>query len=112
MTLGAGRLDRRLTILRGSKSKDGYNADVLTWAPIASVWAMAIPVQDAERLRAGEVLGARSYRFTIRYSSTVALVDHRDRLRYDGALYDINGVKEVNRREFLEITATARSEKS
>lgn len=106
----AGKLDRRVTILRGSKSKDALNADILVWTAFASVFAMVMPVNDAERLRAGETLGLKSSRITVRYSKTMATVDHRDRLQFDGRLYDINGVKEVGRREFIEITATARAQ--
>jgi SPP1 family predicted phage head-tail adaptor len=108
----AGKLDRRITILRGTKVKDSYNSEVLTWEPLASVWAQALPVLDAERLRAGEKLGVKSYRFSIRYSPTMATVDYRDRLSFEGRLFDINGVKEMGRREFIEITATARAEKT
>lgn len=111
MTTNAGKMDRRIDVLRAAKSKDGFNADILNWHPFASVWAEAVPVSDGERLRAGEVLGNKKYRFTVRYSPDTSTIDHRDRLRFDGALYDINGVKEVGRRELVEITATARADK-
>ena len=68
------------------------------------------PINDAERLRAGETLAQKSARFVIRYSSLSSTVDPRDRIVFDGATYDINGIKEVSRREYLEITATARAE--
>lgn len=110
MTTHAGKMDRRISILRASKAKDGYNAEVLTWHPFASVWAEAIPVLDAERLRAGETLGSKKYRFIVRYNPDTATVDHRDRVVFDGREYDVNGAKEVGRRELVEITATARAQ--
>ncbi len=110
MKLNVNKMDRQVVILRGSKSKDAFNADVLTWEPIATVWAEAEPVNDSERLRAGETLASKQYRFRIRYSSQVSKVDTRDRLRFDDRTYDINGVKEIGRAVGLEITATARAE--
>lgn len=108
----AGKMDRRVNVLRAAKSKDGFNADVLTWHPFASRWAEAVPVNDAERLRAGEVLGQKKYRFVLRSDPDTRTIDHRDRLTFDGLEYDINGVKEIGRREFVEITATARAQKT
>jgi SPP1 family predicted phage head-tail adaptor len=108
--MDAGRLDRRITILRAAVAADAFNEQVQTWGDIATVWAHAAPVMDAEKQRAGETLASKSYRFTIRYSSDVADVDPRDRVTFDGRTYDVQGVKEIGRREGLEITATARAE--
>ena len=106
----AGRLDRRITILRATVAADIFNEQVETWGTLAVVWAHAAPVMDAERQRAGETLASKSYRFTIRYSSDIADIDPRDRVTFDGRTYDVQGVKEIGRREGLEITATARAE--
>jgi SPP1 family predicted phage head-tail adaptor len=106
----AGQLDRRITILRATVAADAFNEQVQTWEDIATVWAHAAPVMDAEKQRAGETLASKSYRFTIRYSSDVADVDPRDRVTFDGRTYDVQGVKQIGRREGLEITATARAE--
>lgn len=106
----AGQLDRRISILRATVAADGFNEQVETWGEIATVWAHAAPVMDAEKQRAGETLASKSYRFTIRYSSDVSDVDPRDRVTFDGRTYDLQGIKEVGRREFLELTAVARAE--
>lgn len=103
----AGELDRRIIIRRATTSSDEFNQPVETWADLAQVWAKATPVMDGERTQAGQTLATRQYRFSIRYSSTVAGIDPRDRIMFDGREYDINGVKEIGRREGLEITATA-----
>lgn len=109
--MDAGRLDRRVSLLRASTlSTNDFNEAVTTWRVLASVAANVVPVSDGERIRAGETLSSMMSRFTIRYSSTVADLDPRDRISYDGRQYDIRGVKEVGRREFLEITAAARAE--
>lgn len=112
MIARAGKLDRRVDVLRSVSAKDGYNADILTWHPFASVWAEAMPISDGERLQAGEELGSRKYRFSVRYSPDTSTITHKDRIRFEGVVYDINGVKEVGRRELVEITATARADRS
>jgi len=106
----AGRLDRRIVIQRAISSADAFNQPVETFSTLATVWAEAIPVNDGERMKAGQTLADKMIRFTIRYSSTVDNVDPRDRIVFDGRTYDIAGVKEIGRREGLEITATARAE--
>ena len=106
----AGKLDRKIDVLRASTSRNGFNEEVAAWEPLARVWAEAVPISDGERRRAGETLSSKKFRFTIRYSSQVYTVDPRDRIRYDGRIFDINGVKDVGRREGIEITATARAE--
>jgi SPP1 family predicted phage head-tail adaptor len=106
----AGRLDTRIIITRATTSVDEFNTPVETFGEIACVWAHAEPVRDGERMQAGQTIANKAYRFTIRYSSDVSDVDPRDRITFDGRDYDINGVKQIGRREGLEITATARAE--
>jgi SPP1 family predicted phage head-tail adaptor len=106
----AGRLDQRIVIQRAVTSADDFNQPVETFATLATIWAAAVPVSDGERMQSGQTLANKMIRFTIRYSSDVADVDPRDRIVFDGRTYDIAGVKEIGRREGLEITATARAE--
>lgn len=108
--MDAGRLDRRIVIQQATTAADSFNEPVQTWATLATVWAIAEPVSDGERQRAGETLASKSYRFTIRWSYDVFEIDPRNRVVFDGRTYDIQGVKEIGRREFIEITATARAE--
>ena len=109
--MDAGRLDRRVALRRATGgSVNDMNEPVEVWTTLATVWANVKPVSDGERLRAGETLAQMQSRFTIRYSTTTANVDPRDRLIYGGREYDINGVKFEGRNNLIEITATARAE--
>jgi SPP1 family predicted phage head-tail adaptor len=108
--MDSGSLDRRIRLKRRKPGENELGEPVDLWFTMATVWAHVAPVNDGERWRAGETLAAKLCRFTIRYSSTVASLDPRDRIEYDGRTWDINGVKEMKRREKLEITATARAE--
>ena len=106
----AGKLDRRITLQRASTTKNGFNEDVEAWGDIATVWASATPVSDAERVRAQQVGAVISMRFQIRFSTAVADLSPTDRLTYNGKTYNITAVKELGRREGLEITAATRSD--
>lgn len=108
--MDAGRLDRRIVLKRRKAGANSFGEPVDIWTAIATVWANAAPVSDAERTRAGETLASRMCRFTIRWSSALASVDPRDQIEFDGQTWDIRGIKEIGRRELLELTASARAE--
>lgn len=106
----AGRMDRRITIERFTVTKNAFNEDVEAWAPLVTVWASKEDIRDGERWAAAEVSAEITTRFRIRYSSQVADVNPKDRLLFDGREYNIVAVKEIGRREGLEITAAARAD--
>jgi SPP1 family predicted phage head-tail adaptor len=110
--MDAGRLDRRIVLKRRKAGTNAFGEPVDEWTTLATVWSNVAPVSDGERWRAGETLASKMCRFTIRYSLSVAILDPRDQIEYDGRVWDIQGVKEINRREFLELTAAARGEQT
>ena len=107
----AGSLDRRIRIERATTSKDAFNEDIEAWATLATVWAAKIEIPDGEVWRASEVSAQITTRFQIRWNSVIATVDERDRIVYEGRVFDITRIKEIGRREGREITAHARSER-
>ena len=102
-------LDRRIAIERATLTDDGFGK-VHAWTPLATVWAKSMPLSDGERWRAGSIGATATHRFRIRYSSQVADLNPKDRLVFEGRVFDITGVKELGRREGLEITASARAD--
>jgi SPP1 family predicted phage head-tail adaptor len=105
----AGRLDRRITLQRATIVQDAFGDGIETWGTLATVWASKTPVLDAERMQAGEIRAEQQCRFQIRWSPKVASLNPRDRLVCDGVTFLIWGVKEINTREGLEISATAQA---
>lgn len=103
----AGNLDRRITILRHTADRDDRNNPRERWLPLATVWASKRDVSDTERLRSAEVAAVITTRFVIRWSNAVSSVNSKDRIELSGVEYGIVGVKEVGRREGIEITASA-----
>ncbi|MCV0371077.1 phage head closure protein [Filomicrobium sp.] len=110
--MAAGTLDRRITIERAVMTTNGFNERVPTWLPLATVWAHRRDASAGEAYRAQEVGAQLTTRFTIRYSSTVSDVNPKDRISYDGRVYNITAVREPEgtRREWIEIDAVARSD--
>lgn len=106
----AGSLDRRLTLERATETSDDFNEPVLTWSALATVWAAHTPLSDGERMRASETAATASSRFLIRWSAAVADVNPKDRLMFGGVVHQILHVKEVGRREGIEITTAARAD--
>lgn len=115
----AGTLDRRIQFRRGTLKTDGFGTR-LEWNTAdpaadnygAPVWAEKADISDSERWRAGEVAAHVTTRFKVRYSSFSAGITPKDRLVLGGLTFDIHGLKEPpgTRRQWIEITATARND--
>ena len=108
---GAGDLDRRITLQRATKASNEFNEPVDSWGDVATVWSKRRDFSDSQRiefLAAGPVGAFAVTRFTVRSTSVTRAVTPVDRLMHEGAVWQINGVKEVaeGRRRFLEITAS------
>lgn len=106
----AGKLDRRVTIQRAATVTNALGEAVPTWADLATVWAAKQEIRDSERFDAQQLAAEISMRFRIRYSPKVADVSPKDRLIFEARTYDIAAVKEIGRREGLELTARARAD--
>lgn len=109
-TPSAGRYDRRVLLERIVTTRDAFNENEKNWTDLATVWASKVDVSDAERIRNAEVGATITTRFRIRWSTDVADLSALDRLKCEGRTYEISGVKEIGRREELEITAAARND--
>lgn len=106
----AGKLDRKIVIQRFTSTLDSYNEPVLSWSTLATRSASYEPISDGERFRAGETAATASARFVIRYSSAVSTLNPKDRLTFDGDTWQILHVKEIGRREGIEITVSGRAD--
>lgn len=109
--IATGELDRRVQIQRATKVADEFNEPVETWGDLGTVWAKRRDFSDSQRiefLAAGQVGAFSVARFTVRFTSLTRTVTPVDRLMHEGAVWQINGVKEVGagRRSFIEITAS------
>lgn len=106
-----GLMDHRLTVLRAAVTVSAYNEPVSAYAAYVTVWARRIDASMGETVRAAEVGASITAHFVVRYSPQVATITPKDRLQLeDGLTYDITGVRELARNQWLEIHATARAD--
>lgn len=110
MKIIASKLDRKITIQRGTEIRDSFNNLVMSepWNNLISVRAAKQDVRDGERIAAQEVGADITMRFQVRWNRVIATVTAKDRLVFEGKIYGILGIKEIGRREGREITATTR----
>jgi SPP1 family predicted phage head-tail adaptor len=106
----SGPRDRRIVIERRTYTLDGFGGEVVTWTNIGHRWASSLPVKDGERFGNAEAIATITHRFQILWDATAAQIDPTYRVLFDGRLYDVVAVKEIGRREGIEISATARAE--
>ncbi len=100
----AGRLDRKLTLQKPTTTEDKYGEEQTTWNNYRDVWAGIQKQSGREMFEAGK-LAEVDMVFKIRYLSEI---DETWRIQYDGKDFDINHIKELGRKDGLEIAATAR----
>lgn len=109
----SAKLDRKITLQRATITQDsGSGENVETWATLGpgSIFASRRRASARETLAAAEIAGEVSDVFEIRYDSSWADLDVRDRLVFEGRTYNIASVDEIQRREGFRIGASARAE--
>ena len=103
-------LDRRIAIERATTgASNAFNEPSETWAELCSEWAAKKDVSDNEKVTAGQEYSALMSRFVVRSNANTRTVTTEDRISYDG-IWDVRGVKELDRNRFIEITAQRRSD--
>lgn len=104
-------MDRRVTILVYAKSRDAAGGPVESWSEGDTVWAQKADQTGREFQAAAQTNAQMTTRFWLRWRSDITAKDRLRLLGEGGATdqdYDIVAIREVKRREALEITAQAR----
>ena len=104
------KLDRRLQIYRAALTDDGYERAEVFAAFGPSLPCNRFDVTTRERMLAEQVQADIKTRFTIRSSEFARGLDPRDKLECEGEFFDITGIRQVERKRWLEITASARAD--
>lgn len=99
----AVRLTEKLVISTQTETRDSAGAIVEgALVAFATVFCQPTPVYAAERYESNRTIAVRAYKFMIRYLSGVL---ETMICTYDGQNYQITGIAEVGRREYLQLTA-------
>lgn len=107
----AGKRNRRVVVERATITQDaGSGENIETWTTLATEFAEVLPLSDRELVQVAEVSAEITTRFRLAWKPTLASVNPKDRLSFNGQTWGIWGVKEIGFREGIEISASARSD--
>lgn len=104
MDVNAGKLNKRVEIVRISTSPDADGYADPTETVIRRPWAQFSRTSGTEALRQGSDMGDVKVRFLIRSGHTV--ISRKDRVRYNGTDYEIEYVNDYgDSGEYTELIA-------
>lgn len=99
--IGSGRLDRLIQIQEKTETIDELGTAIQAWSTLDSVRAQVIPVRGSEALGSAKINTTRANKFIIRHRS----INEEHRIRYENENWNILYIREIGRREGLEIIA-------
>lgn len=106
----AGSLDRRIRIERRVETQSTSGHPVETWRSEATVWASVRYDKGSERFNAPQYTGKTMAVFRVRWSQLTAGLTSRHRLIFNDRVHDVMDLREIGRREAIEIDASVRNE--
>src|SRR5579872_483900 len=101
----AGKMDRRITIDQASTVVDDNGTPQETWTTFAACWAELLQRSTAEFMQ--KDMGEDTHivvAFRVRWIDGVGLAN---RVTYNGVQYRLTDIKEIGRREALELRCLA-----
>ncbi len=104
--MNAGERDRLISIERAAITQDGFGEEIETWAEAFKEWARPFYGRGNERREAAADRSEMPITFSVLLNSNSRTITARDRIRFDGLIWNIEGVAPVTRGE-VEITAVA-----
>lgn len=120
----AGRLDRRISVLRRVAGLTDMGEPHDLWQVLISRRAASLtPLKGDERSSVAQYVALEQVEFRVRYAADVAALSPLDRIVYpavsdddipetiaDREIYDVLAVHEIGRREGLQIMAARRAD--
>lgn len=104
LQMSASRLDRQIELQSATEVKDAFGQATKTWATQSTVWAHKRGLGSRERFAAAQVQQSEAVIYTIRYNASVTQLW---RVKDGDVLLDIIGLRELGRRQWLELTCLA-----
>ena len=100
-----GEMRNRIVIQTLGGATDAGGGQSSSFSTLSTVWAKAENLSGGEGIFGDQLRGTASYRFTIRYNSSVT---EKNRISYNSKTFNITHVKDIDegRNKFQEILAT------
>ncbi len=102
--LNFGNMDRRITIERERETVKPSGSVVKAWAPFAIVWAEVLQQTASEFFTGYGEAETSTVIFRVRFQPGITT---SDRIVYDGTAYGLKEIKEIGRRDGLELRGEA-----
>lgn len=100
----AGGLDRRVTLQRFTTTEDEYGEPIAAWVDLATVFAEVRQQGGREYLAAETIMADRRVVFFIHWFPGLTVLD---RVSYGGLIHNIKEVREIGRRDGVELHTVA-----
>lgn len=98
--MNAGRFDRRIEIQVRVATRGNSGDPVYTWTTFCIPWANVREGEGVETVQGDKKEASTSTLFTIRFRSDIK---NAMRVLYQDEYYNIEGIREITRRGYLEI---------
>lgn len=102
--LNIGNMDRRIIIERETETVQPSGSVLKAWKPVATVWAEVLQQTASEFFTGYGEAETGNVVFRMRYRPGITTAD---RVRHDGVAYGLKEVKELGRRDALELRGEA-----
>ena len=100
----AGKLDKTISIERLAMTVDDYGTEVEGWTAVANVRAQLVQASTEEFIRSFGSSSEAAVIFRVRYREDLLA---SDRVTYRGQAYNLKEIKELGRREGLDLRCVA-----
>lgn len=107
------KIHRPIILQRAKITTNDLNEEISTWEPLGRVFAERSYKNATEVLSpAQQVQATLITRFKFRWAQAIADFNPKDRIQddIDGRIYDIKGVYEIGRQQWIEVHCTARAD--
>ena len=97
-----GQMDRRITVYKADKIKNSIGEEKETDVVICIPWAKVDEISGGEEVD-GKVLHRTNRSFIVRYRDDINQMLNQLKVDFEGVKYNVTHVKQIGRREFLEL---------
>lgn len=104
-----GKLRHRVTLQTATTATDSFGEPDISYSNLVTVWADVRPLGGSENVVALHQQGEIDHLVTIRYSSVVAAITGKDRVKFGTRVFDIKSIRNPDERNImLELTCKER----
>lgn len=97
-----GQLDRRITLFETEKIKNSIGEEKETDVVLCIPWAKVDEVSGGEEIE-GKVLHRTNRSFIVRFRAEINQKSNQLKVDFEGTRYNVTHVRQIGRREFLEL---------